>query len=713
MKKNLLIAFALSAAVMTSCSKENFNNASESGNTDAGKYAYTIKGTFASEDEASAEDSKVGIGTKDGNYFGKWEAGDQVVMYEVTSASASRQWITEAPITVSNISTDGKTADISFNLKSPYTEDQKCRAFCYSEKVFPAGLIYGQGCLVAEQVQKGTGLESASFKDYAFIYTTSDAPVKNKVQTPSTSCKFYHALSYVDLSFNSTDFAGWKVEKIIMNKEDGTPMAATKYEVNCSRFPWPYTTETTSGTTKTASVITNVYGTKSSKITLSFSNDVILSDKTQDAWLVSLPTHIFKDTDAAGDPSQDPQKYTVIFQISKDGRTEYAKVRFNTCLKGGTIKPLGVGAITKADIMNDYKEIYDAGLDIKIGDLVVNTTTFPTASVIAPSDLDNNRTKGLIFIDDKEGSTVTLAQQRTFGGNGKIAVIGRYANIGKQTNIGANSLRIVRNTAFLNLKFTCIGGESVFERNSSQTGRDNLYLADCYIDANTTSPKAVIKERGNNNSGNIAEAFAKIYVDNCVVKLGIYNNAPRPFYYLNKPLEGSATTTRTLEIKNSVFFYPAATADASVINVNGNIADDELAINLTSNTIVNMVTGSIVKVYRVKDLVSDKDLVYASGMTTSPGYNTPKYHWGLDTSVYTSNKVGTCTNCYFAWDDFWSGAQSWATYAATNTNNLNKKNAGTPFTATNSDLGYFPVNRTKVTNGAGASYDIKGYCTWE
>lgn len=747
MKKSILFIFALMAAMSLSCKKEALTDGSgseNSGNT-TGEYAYTIKGTFASEDDAAAGDSKVGIGKEgENNYFGTWEEGDQVVIYEVVQAQTSRERITDKPIVVSNISEDGKSADIRFNIrenvslqpptpsgqttppdKVPLNENTKCRAFCYSEEVFPKGLVYGQGCLAAEQVQKGTGLTNTSLKKYAFIYTTNDASVANKVLNPADNCAFYHALSYVDISFSSTDFAEWKVEKIVMYNESGTHMAATQYNVNCSITPWPHTV----AGTKYASAITALYGDKSSKITLSFSNDVTLSSETQDACLVSLPTHLLSETDASGNPSQDPQVHTVVFQLSKDGAVEYAKVRFNTCLKGGCVKKLKVGAITKTDITNDYKDIYDAGFDIKIGDMVVNKTTFPTASVIAPAALDGNTAKGLVFIDDKEGLTVNLAQQRTFGTGGEIVVIGRYANIGKQTNIGANSLRIAKNTAFLNLKFTCIGGEAVFERNSGQTTRDALRLVDCYIDANTTSPsKNVIKDRGNNpKTGAIAAPFSKILVDNCVVKLGINSNTPRPFYYLNKPLaEEEPTTTRTLEIKNSTIFYPTATVDGRVIDVyevadekdkSGNIKtpgthtpDEKLDITLTSNTFVNFVSGGMNRVYRVKDLVSDKDLVYASDMTSAPKWNSPKYHWGLG---YSGNKVGTCSNCYLAWDNLWSDATNWQAYAETSSEIINKKNAGTPFTAAaNYNLGYFPVDRTKVTNGAGASYDTKGYCTW-
>lgn len=732
MKKSILFIFALMAAMSLSCKKEALTDGSGSENSGnpTGEYAYTIKGTFASEEDAAAG-SKVAI-RKEGEdtYFGTWEKGDQVVIYEVVQAQASRERITDAPITVSNISTDGKTADISFNLKSPYTEDHRCRAFYYSDALMDT---YGRGILAAEQVQKGTGLENTSLKKYAFIYTTNDASVKDKVKNPANNCAFYHALSYVDISFSSEDFEGWKVDRIAMYNESGTPMAAQQYNVNCSITPWPHTVVSSQGAVNNyASAITELYGEKSPRITLSFSDEVFLSDVTQDACLVSLPTHLLSEV-VEGKPSEAPQIHTVLFQLSKDGKTEYAKVRFNTCLKGGCVKKLKVGAIRKTDITNDYKDIYDAGFDIKIGDMVVNKTTFPTATVKTPEEIITSQTtalsKGVVFIDDKEGSDITLNDANpSVAGGGELAVIGRYADIGKQVNINCKSLRNVNDAAFLNVKFTCTGGEALFERTSTQKTRDALRLVDCYIDANTTSPsRAVIKDRGNNSTtGAIAAPFSKILVDNCVVKLGINSTVYRPFYYLNKPLEGEPATTRTLEIKNSVFFYPTAAKDGRVVDVyevadkkdeSGNITtpgthtpDEELDITLTSNTFVNFVSGSLNRVYRVKDLVSDKDLIYASDMTTRPGWDTPKYHWGLG---YTGNKVGTCTDCYLAWDKLWTAAKDWDTYAAKKFGDIiSVHGKDAPFTAADYDLGYFPVDKTKVTNGAGASYDTKGYCEW-
>lgn len=775
MKKSILFIFALMAVMSLSCKKEALTDGSGSENTGntTGEYAYTIKGTFASEDDAAAGDSKVGIG-KEGekNYFGTWEEGDQVVIYEVVQAQNSRTRITEEPIVVSNISEDGKSADIRFNIREnvplqPPTpsgqttppdkvlldENTKCRAFYYSDALMDT---YGRGILAAEQVQNGTGLENTSLKKYAFIYTTNDASVKNKVKDPANNCAFYHALSYVDISFSSEDFEGWKVDRIAMYNESGTPMAASQYNVNCSITPWPHTVVSSQGTVNNyASAVTELFGDKSSRITLSFSDEVILSsDVTQDACLVSLPTHLLSE-EVAGKPSEAPQIHTVLFQLSKDGKTEYAKVRFNTCLKGGCVKKLKVGAIRKTDITNDYKDIYDAGFDIKIGDMVVNKTTFPTATLAKPDEFTNDNdgyTKyfagGLLFVDDITSKAVIdmseATSNRNIATNSKgLVVVGRYKDAGSQTQINVVDMRTRYDVAFLNLRLnlkrnsdSVSPGQCIFEKNSSETVSSALRLVDCYLDvaqatsATQHSTVAVIRDRASNGTSTAAP-YSKVLVDNCVVKLASRSGKPTEaatrFYYHFKSGDESEIE-RSVDITNNVIFTENVCLPASCVALKNSSNDTDvtkspnLSINFSGNTIANLGSQYGVLYYYtfesnvlpVKSFVANKNLAYFENCRTMT-YTTAKFSMTI-----TPNKDVTVAKV--AGDNNWVGAVN--VYDSKNSNDANyqlwhltgKSNNGTqtvdPFTTKDYVNGYFPINTTVVTNGAGASYDTKGYCEW-
>ncbi len=76
----------------------------------------------------------------------------------------------------------------------------------------------------------------------------------------------------------------------------------------------------------------------------------------------------------------------------------------------------------------------------------------------------------------------------------------------------------------------------------------------------------------------------------------------------------------------------------------------------------------------------------------------------------TNNYAFTNSGETQRWKAFWKNAEVTATVTTKN-NSFTLQES--PFVSANTETGYFPVNTSVVTNGAGASYDTKLWNKWE
>ena len=167
------------------------------------------------------------------------------------------------------------------------------------------------------------------------------------------------------------------------------------------------------------------------------------------------------------------------------------------------------------DVPDDYYALWDAGEDVVFGDLVINKTNYPTATLLTPAEITYPKLSagGLIFINDKEGTTASLTDYNTTKGiadSKALVLVGRYE--GKHTTLEVCELRANTNDAvFVNLHLkTFSGATQSFAKNSATTTFTDLKFYDCFFE-----PVKQAIYQVNSTSA----CFRNIVFDNSVVKL--------------------------------------------------------------------------------------------------------------------------------------------------------------------------------------------------
>ena len=686
--KKILSFVILAAALAVSCQKENMGNPSSELRT------VTVQAVH----EFGAP-SKVTIGNVADNVCPVlWQTGDEIKMINyVNGASNYQKEVGRGTVAASDNGAAIATVAVSVD-ETVVLGTTKVKFLLGNDQTF------GKPIVPAVQTQAGLGAENTNFFDYTYAYT-----VQNPTVAANTSFTLAHPFAYVKIPLKSSVYKGYSLKSVTLTNTEASTDDAGYPAGQISNIN--HTVAVFSVPAEDESARKNVLqgyvsGTTSSEVKVSYTENVTISENSQDAWLVALPTAIAKNM-------PEPTRYNVTVEMEKDGKVVTALVKFKTILYPSAVNELNVGEIVEADVTDvedmstDFYAEYNAGKDIVIGDLTVNKTNYPDGVLKTPSEIDVNLLKagGLIFIDDKDGGTVDLSSEsNTVTIQNGLILIGRYKNAVSQTEIKIKDLRTQKDVSMLNLKFNAVGKmNQMFAKNSSDQESTALRLVDCVIDA-TNSPSVIMDKQG--ASGTYSAPYSCVYVDNSIIKLSSTSTAS--LYRINAAEPQSAAV---LTIKNNVI-YRSSLVNQHAQVVYANVAYPGMTMNIHDNTFLN-IHGT----YGTIRYSSLADLNVSGNLAVNDAEN-------------TNNAVlsGSCVNAKFVvggtptFDS--EGGNYLTTIGWTETSTIKKfvspaltaassdvftDQVTNPFSSMNYETGYFPVNASVVTNGAGASYSTKYY----
>lgn len=430
------------------------------------------------------------------------------------------------------------------------------------------------------------------------------------------------------------------------------------------------------------------------------------------------------------------------------------------------------GDINAVD-MNDYWSIYNAGMDITVGDLTINKTNYPDAVLLCMDSKDSEdkirstmQKGGVYFLDtyhnedgsEPEDQILTLESNLGPLNNAETIIIGRWVD--KQSklesvpytdskgNTVGTYLTLCKayggGVALKNLEWT---GDplttNLFARGSNIEADINYFIVeDCTLTAyqhlyrytTVTKEWVVVKS---------------IFRNNIIKMLGTDNNynvaaLPKDANYVVK-----CERIELIEFTNNVVICPedaAAGKRRMLIDYGNGSAGylynmSNMDIVVKDNTAYNLFpSGTIlVRAYRCKSALIDNNLYYVDG-TDDTSVAKKGYLFGLyahvdgtttadtDTWQTTEREAYKVTNNFaysyntLVYDNNGVEVDAWAhvynnnkPVSYTNKDNsqiLDSATADGPFTSVDLTTGYLPVNTTVVTNGAGATYETKLWYNW-
>lgn len=340
----------------------------------------------------------------------------------------------------------------------------------------------------------------------------------------------------------------------------------------------------------------------------------------------------------------------------------------------------------------DYYQDYLDGESITLGGLTINKTAYPDAQLLKPSELTNAiiTNGGLIFVDNSDATDLSFTIEGAAINMGDIVLIGRYPERAQAT-ISGPELRCKYNAAFKNLHIAASGNYNLFTTTNA-TYDPMLHVEDCTVDA---AYNVVYDSHSTQN-------FKKVYFGNSIVKMTVAN---KPFYSTKAK---DAHTQQLIRLNNNVFY-----ADAPLQNYLINCGDKaqafqttQLQVEVTNNTFYNIYQPNImIRAYILAGLIVTKNVGYYTSVTAK-SYLTGVY----DTNGFTADKAEVTYNYLYTTPvtdaNFWS-AKHTGSYAPAN--NQMGEGLQVPFSSMNVAKGYFPVDTSVVTTGAGATYDTKAW----
>jgi len=591
MKKYCLVAFAALFFVF-SCTKELQSSDSSSFSQQNGNvYSFT----FA----APAGDSKITLGDfvdSLSQYKMKWQLGDVLQVYEIGEGS-TRTWKC-ATDSLTQINPDG-SATFTFTIEA----EKGTKLRLQQNNNMNDDKTYGTSILQYSQTYSGTGAANlVELRDYDMNYIDRELTLGTPASSGTT---FRRTLAMVRIPFSSTVYKGWNVDKVLIARADSAQIAG-QFGINGATSP------------EKSFIKINETNDASDFVEVKFSNPVTVSETEQNVFALTFPTYKY----VAGQETPDVI-YKVGFQISKDGQRKVLTAKFKTCLVSGKVTPLKFGTMVATDEDNDYYSQYKLGADLKIGDLVVNKKTYPTAALKQLSEIDYSvlNAGGLIFVDDKACGIrdlhTGLATNKTIASTKELVLIGRYNQSQKQSSLEVLEMRCCGDVAMLNLKLKAVltGSSSsslmhIFSKNSYDTKVTALRLQDCVVDGNICTNAVVGDRSGKTEKGTTtcSAPYSKICFDNCVVFLPVKDSTTGtayPFYrhYEFFNILGGEDIERTLTLNNNEFIWKCSIKgdNATLINLKNDSdsvkhgSSPKLKFNVTNNNIINFSPSAVVR----------------------------------------------------------------------------------------------------------------------
>ena len=379
----------------------------------------------------------------------------------------------------------------------------------------------------------------------------------------------------------------------------------------------------------------------------------------------------------------------------------------NTAISGIALELMDADLVPVDE--NDYYDMFTNGYDIVIDGVAYNRESYAgrlvKATELVGSDFQSDATlanEGIVFIDP-DGQTEPAAINTTAPGDSeKIIVIGRYKDRQPQVTL---RYTVRTDVVLKNLHFIGESKQSYLIRTATTEGTapgpylGNLVLEDCSIDMNTSQNMIY------DNAGN--DSFASVKVDNCIIKFSSSVTNSSVFNY--RATKGYFGPT-DISVTNSVV-YAETTVQAYIVNMgDGSSTYDtyNADLNVSGNTFYNiwqkniLVRGNVFKNFVVEGNVANFG---------NPASATIDNHSRLACAYKSVSGTASISNNYL-YENYDLGDWGWQVVPSNSTGAAagegNAVNAAeSPYASENTATGYFPVNTSVVTNGAGADYDTK------
>ena len=362
----------------------------------------------------------------------------------------------------------------------------------------------------------------------------------------------------------------------------------------------------------------------------------------------------------------------------------------------------------------DYYQDYQDGKDVLIGDLTVNSATYPDARLLKPSEITNSTLQegGLIFVDNGDASDLSCTIDGTSLRVGQsatteiIILIGRYAERA-QAEFSMPELRCEKSVAIKNLSLKVKAGVNYNFSTTNASMNPDLYLVDCTI----SMGRYMMYDVNPNYS------FRKMLLDNSIVQYPTLTTQPSIYAMQTQTSGDSAKTSfpqESMTFTNNVLYHDTP-LQAHVINLGSNNAffqTSGLSVTVSGNTLYNIYQPNIlIRAYILSSLNVSRNVGYYDGSANAKNYLTGVY----DKTNFPESSATVSYNYLYTTDvtstNFWSVVHT-GSYKGSN-NDTGDAASTVPFLSTNPDTGYFPINTTVVTTGAGATYDTKLWMKFE
>jgi len=634
--------------------------------------------------------TKMGIGSyNEKGTPAKWESKDSIVLRKTSDGTSVGA---DSVLTVG--SQYGK-----FNIETSAAAGTKVRV------LYPATAEYGRGNLPASQKHKT--------KDVSVLnYTHAYSDIIELPDSGNVNFSLKHALATVMIkykpdpdgpfAFPSGDNQGF-VSVVTIRTVD-SPLSGD-YTVNYETgevTPGKKTDDYVEVTGRTAGI--NVSGSNYSVFTTLPTNGVKE---------IEVRLHIYHKTGGVTDAWDVP-------------------VLFKGEIKAGKLNVFDLGSLSlKPEYLSTSKDYYAkwlSGQKIMIGDLEVDTTKFKKAVLVKSSELNEDILKagGLIFIDDKSAATTfrttpVSTQMTTLTQLGETVIIGRWKDAGSQPDLRLRELRVSYNDlALLNVKLTSMrtAGGNVFGMNGSSSAFTQLRVVDCFIDAKNT--QAVVDVKAQNNSF----AMKTVYFDNCIVDMPV-GDTPKStmcalILHRSSKSDSTSGPMQNYTVKNCVLFTSGNTAMSSH-KVYACCFDTKPMTNTNlvfeHNTLTNFQNSEglfYFKAGTLKSLSAKYNLCFIEGAAADSA-NTNMFRYQSPAIAVTpeidynfmarnGSKLSNLMHPSYSFPKACIGSNN------KDTSDSTVAAITDVFTAKNYNNGYFVIDQSKVTNGAGA-YTEKKFIT--
>ena len=358
---------------------------------------------------------------------------------------------------------------------------------------------------------------------------------------------------------------------------------------------------------------------------------------------------------------------------------------------------------------DDYYAQYMAGNDITINGEVFNKATYGTPRLVKAYEMANANeivadatSKGILFLDwDPADGKEDVFKAAYNIRPATTVIIGRYRTHQPHLDLSAGSYAISPTGSKLVLKNVCVTTKNYSFMTGNATQNVTLSFEDCTINALNNFVFA---------ESNASYGFASITVSNSVIKM-----TKALYGYTSAWTAGSTLAGLTkMSFENTVIYaeslitYPSValkTSGAAYLQTpNADFNFDHVTFyNIESNNYGVLGLYNMAKV-NVNYCAGEAALTKASPLVIIPAALSPT----ISDSKVSGNYFNS-TNDSFTWAYGYSALTN--SGVSVSANNFMKGTS--PFTSVNTTTGYFPVNTTVVTNGAGASYSTKLWKTWE